>query len=219
VVDNAEGDSVACVSGTDEIREDVLLNPLSPCVVLEPKAFSNERSVTPALGSGWLGAAGVAAAATGERLDEKASSNENGLDSMTGGREGRPSTADAAGAKFVEFCRGINAFSKPDPAGEDRDLVMPLELVGGGGKAVEPEGDAATTGVETFTLSLPKSNSASNPGSSAAVGSTFGKLPNASLKSVRPATFAGSEGAANGEVAAAKALAFCVGPDGNGLLF
>lgn len=47
-VDNVEGDSVGC--GTDEVREFVLLNPLSPCVVLDPKALSNERSCTPVLG-------------------------------------------------------------------------------------------------------------------------------------------------------------------------
>lgn len=154
--------------------------------------------------------------ATGERLDAKASSNENGLDSATGGRVGRPSTVGAAGAKPVAFCRGINVFSKPDPAGEVRDLLMPLELVGGGGKAVEPEGEAETTGGEMLAFSLPKSNSASNPGSSAAAGSALGRLPNASLKSLRPAALAGSEGAANGEVAAAKGLAFCVGAVGNG---
>lgn len=47
-MDDLEGDSVACV--TDETPEGVLLNPLSPCVVLEPKALSNERSDVPTLG-------------------------------------------------------------------------------------------------------------------------------------------------------------------------
>jgi hypothetical protein len=94
---------------------------------------------------------------------------------------------------------------------------MPPELVGGGGKAAELEGDTATTGV--LVLSLPKSNSASNPGSDEnfSSGGALGKPTNASLKSVRP-TFTGSGGIANGEVAAAKALAFCVGAGGNGLL-
>ena len=47
-VDNVEGDSVAC--GTEDVREDMLLNPLSPCVVLAPKALSNETFGTSALG-------------------------------------------------------------------------------------------------------------------------------------------------------------------------
>jgi len=102
-------DTGDCVNGAEDAREDAFPSPVSVCEPLRPKTSSNV--VSDALGTdrGWLGvvrvgAAVVVCAGAVERLGEKAWSNENGWDSGTGGRNGRPSTADTGRAEVAVFC-------------------------------------------------------------------------------------------------------------------
>lgn len=187
---------------------------------------------------GSLGAASVVAAGGGVavEVDPKAWSNENGLDSLkawtnekglvsgTGGRTGRPSTPGAGRAGPGVLCCGLNAFSKPESrAVVVRGFTAPLVL-GGGGNAVELEGDTPSAGREAVVSALAKSNWSSNvlskERSPAAVDAVLGKSPNALSKSLTVAAFgvSVSEDAVNGEVETAKGLVSFAGIGGKGLV-
>jgi len=89
--------------------EDVVPSAVSVCAPLGLKALSNVGFDTPGTGGDRLEvvrveAAVVVCAPEVERLGGKAWSNENGWDSGTGGRIGRPSTADTGRAGVAMFC-------------------------------------------------------------------------------------------------------------------
>lgn len=144
------------------MREVVVATPLSVCAPLRPKTSSNEGVGASGTGGGWLGVvwvgASVMAGVDEERSDENALSNENGWDSGTGGRTGRPSTADTGRAELAAFCGGLNVFSNPvSRTGEIDDFTIPL-LVGAGGNAEEAEDDTLIAGRDALGSALVKSN-------------------------------------------------------------
>ena len=150
--------------------------------------------------------------------DPKADSNENGLDSGTGGRTGRPSTGRAGPGVL---CWGLNAFSKP----ESRAMVVsgftaPLVLVGGGGNVDELAEDVPSVGREATASALAKSNWSSNALSKerlfpAAAGAVPGRSPKTLSKSLTVAAFGVSaKDAANGEVDEKGLLSFAGGGKG-----
>jgi hypothetical protein len=118
----------------------------------------------------------------------------------------------------------MNAFSKPDPRGEELGgFAIPLELVGAGGNAAELAEDTLGVGREALGSALLKSKWSSNALSkvkvfSAGAGAVLGKSPNAWSKSLIAATFGGSGDAANGEVEAGGGLPSFTGGLGKGLV-
>lgn len=104
-----------------------------------------------------VGAAVVTGA--GEETLENSLPN-NGCDSGTGGRIGRPSTTadDTGRVEFAAFCWGLNAFSNPESrTGESEGFTIPV-LVGAGGNADEADGDTLIAGREVLRSALLKSN-------------------------------------------------------------
>ena len=144
------------------------------------------------------------------------------MDSGTGGRTGRPSTAGAGRAAPGVLCCGLNAFSKPESrAVVVRGFTTPLVL-GGGGNAVESEEDTPSAGRGAVVPAVAKSNWSSNAVSKerfpAAVGAVLGKSPNALSKSLTVAAFGVSKNVLNGEVVAAKGLVSFAGVGGKGFV-